>query len=78
MRGTLCLSELGTVDGRRRADAVMSTTTSIVEPECDLEEVRVRMATHASDRVVVVTAAGELLGVLTEGDIEHALSRCAV
>lgn len=36
------------------------------------------MAIHDSDRVVVVTVAGELLGVLTEGDIEHALSRCAV
>jgi Mg/Co/Ni transporter MgtE len=78
LRGTICFSDLGAVDGRRRADAVMSTTTPIVEPECDIEEVRVTMATHDADRVVVVTAAGELLGVLTAGDIAQALSRCAV
>lgn len=57
--GTLCPG-----DARPVVDA------PVLLAEADRGEARTAMVTHGSDRVIVATVAGELLGVLTAADLD--------
>jgi predicted transcriptional regulator len=71
LRGTLRLGDLDAVtntDGSASAGDVMRTAP-VVEAEQDIETARDAMDSAATDRVVVIGTAGELLGVLTDLDL---------
>jgi predicted transcriptional regulator len=54
------------------ADQVMTTRTTVMEPEADVEAAVAMIREYELDHVLVVTANGRLLGVLSRGDLEAA------
>jgi predicted transcriptional regulator len=69
--GTLRLADLSQVnDGCASAGDVMRAAP-VLEAEDDIETARYAMNSAATDRVVVIDTEGELLGVLTDRDLER-------
>ncbi len=60
----------GVLCGTQRAgDAAMVTLSPVLEPEHDVEMARLAMRAHHTDRVLVVTSTGRLLGVAIDRDL---------
>jgi CBS domain-containing protein len=57
--------------GRLRARDVMTSPVITVSPEVDVRDVAATMLAHHISGLPVVTAAGELVGIVTEGDLVH-------
>lgn len=69
--GTLRLADLSAMnDGCASVGDVMRVAP-VLEAEDDIETARCAMNSAATDRVVVIDTAGELLGVLTDRDLER-------
>jgi CBS domain-containing protein len=75
LQGTLRLGDLRQLDPAARAAHVMSRGTPMIDAENDIEAARLLMKCSATDRLLVVTPTGELLGVVTDGDLATAPSR---
>jgi len=69
LQGTLSLAELAGADGRSRAETAMTIGAPMLAPESNIEDALRAMRTHHASCVVVAAASGELLGVLTAGDL---------
>jgi CBS domain-containing protein len=70
--GVLVVADLPNVHERgSRADIAMSTRMVVLQPEHDVEAALASLHTHHAEHVVVALA-GELLGVLSRGDLERA------
>ncbi len=69
LEGTVCLDQLRDADHALPARAAMTMATPVLVSECDIGEARSAMMSHGSDRVAVITPAGQLLGVLTAADV---------
>lgn len=70
--GVLAVADLpATHDGAARAEIAMSTRIVFLEPEHDVVAALATLDAHHADHVVV-TLAGELLGVLSRADLERA------
>lgn len=57
-------------DPSSTVDSVMFRNAPIMTPDTDVDDAIAMMSESASDRVLVVSTAGELLGILTDSDLE--------
>jgi Mg/Co/Ni transporter MgtE len=69
LQGTVRLAELVAAPNDEPIERAMSTTTPQLEPENDTESARLWMDARHTDRVLVVSPDGALMGVLTRGDL---------
>lgn len=71
LRGTIRLGDLrDDHDPLATLDAVMVRNAPIMTPDTDADEALAMMSANASDRVLVVTTEGELVGILTDSELE--------
>lgn len=70
LKGTLRIGDLHSTDRMASAGDVMRDAP-VLEAEQDIETARTVMSSGATDRVIVIGTTGELLGVLTERDVER-------
>jgi Mg/Co/Ni transporter MgtE len=69
LQGTLRLAELADWEGDVPAAWVMERGAPVLEAENDIEAARYAMRKGDTDRVVIVSPSGELLGILTDRDL---------
>jgi len=69
-QGTLRLPDLVFCDRTAPAEEAMSIVTPVLFGEEDLAAARTAMSSADTDRVLVIAPDGELLGVLTERDLD--------
>ncbi len=73
VRGTLRATDIATPSAH--SAELIAVKTPMLEPETDLETACSTMLRAGVDRVLVVTVRGQLLGVITRGDVERAVIR---
>ncbi|HET9989824.1 MAG TPA: CBS domain-containing protein [Kofleriaceae bacterium] len=69
--GVMVVADLPSVDRASRADVAMSTRMVVLEPEHDVDAALATLDAHHAEHVVVALA-GQLLGVLSRGDLVRA------
>lgn len=70
LQGTLRLGDLDRAGGDQGERAAhLMRPAPVLEAEHDIEAARAAMSMSGTDRVVVIGTSGELLGVLTDGDV---------
>ena len=74
LRGTLRLADLSAMNDSCASAGECMRAAPVLQAEDDIDTARCVMSSAATDRVVVIGTGGELLGVLTDRDLERKLA----